>query len=131
MKKFKRAALFLSATLLLFVLAPFVPADFGDYAGDSDYGYDDYDSYDYDDDDYDYDDDDDGWFFGGSGSSGGSGGKSSYYSFGDYPAEDVYYGAMRLADSLGRTIRDSTLSTEALQTPGDDDNGAALVAELF
>ena len=127
MKKLKRAALFLSAALLLFVFAPFVPADFGDYAGDSDYGYDDYDSYDYDDDDYDYDDDDDGWFFGGSGSSGGSGGKSSYYSFGDYPAEDVYYGAMRLADSLGRTIRDGTLSTEALRTPGDDDSGAALV----
>ena len=129
MKKMKRAALLLSALLLLFVFAPFVPADFGDYAGDSDYGYDSYDSYD----SYDYDDDDDdgGWLFGGSDSSGGSGssggGKSAYYSFGDYPTEDVYYGAMLLADSLGRIIQTNTLSTEALETPGEADSGAGVV----
>ena len=70
----------LSLTLALAVLLSgaftlLAGADFGDYGGDSDYGYDGGD-YDFDfgnDYDYDYDDDDDDWYFGGWGSSGGSG----------------------------------------------------------
>ena len=125
--KMKRAALLLSVFILLFVLAPFSPADFGDYAGDSDYGcdsYDSYDSYDYDD-----DDDDDDWYDygGGSGSYGGSGGtKSAYYTFAGYPADEVYYGGALLADHLGRSVAVKTLTDTPLAP--EDDKGVGMVA---
>jgi len=73
---------------LLFAVPIKSRADFGDFGGDDDYGYDyDYDDYDYDygdddydndydDDDYDYDDDDDYYYYGGDSYSSGGGSSS-------------------------------------------------------
>lgn len=129
MKPIKKAAFLLCVLAMLFLLAPFAPADFGDYGGDSDYGggYDSYDSYDsYDDDD---DDDSYGWF----GSSGGSSGstKDYYYHFSAYPIDAVYYGAVELADYAGNAVKAGYLDSSALYPEEGDDDGVTLVGGLF
>lgn len=81
-------------------------ADFGDYGGDSDYGYDSNDSYDYDYDsddyDYDYDDDDDDYDY----DYGGYGYEiyNAYYSY-EPNEDDSYYGGYCMRDAGGNTIQ--------------------------
>ena len=70
-KLFKILAVSFIIAMLITAFSINVGADFGDFAGDSDYG--DYDDYDY---DYDYDDDDDYSYSGGTSSSRSSGGGS-------------------------------------------------------
>lgn len=130
MKAMKKTALVLCALLLLFALAPFAPADFGDYGGDSDYGggYDSYDSYD----SYDYDDDDSYGWFGGSDSYGGSSSKKDYYyHFTSYPDDAVYYGTVKLADHAGQSVEAGYLTSSALFPEEEDDDGVTLVGGIF
>lgn len=121
MKKFLLSVLIVIAMLSAMMIS--ASAEFGDFAGDSDYGggYDSGYDYDYGDSDYDYDDDDDDK---------DKTKNTPYYSYSDYPDGGNYGGGMFVMDGSGNEIL-PTLLIASLSDLSSSDSESGAVAAIF